>query len=220
MSSKNISIIVNHEKCPHNCWFCIWKGHPLENIYGPKIEAIENFLLKYKEKGYTKFSISGSDIIFEELDKYQDFWDNINKLCNHVCIRFDIHTRSRIYDRYFIQNENLRKLVLSTSSISDVIKYLDWSYYINPELQIRLVKVITDTTSDYEIQDYIRLCLNYNIQMTFKQLVNYDDENKYKYFKSKYKNTHRNTVFLDKGDYNIYLMPDGKEYNEFLIGGQ
>ncbi len=218
MSNKNISIVVNHEKCPHNCWFCIWKGHPLENIYGPKIEDIKNFLLKYKEKGYTKFSISGSDIIFEQLNNYVDFWDNINKLCSHIGMQFDIHTRSRIYDRYFIQNENLRKLVLSTSSISDTVKYLDWLYYTKPDLQIRLVKVITETTNNYEMEDYIHLCLDYDIQLTFKQLVNHDDDGKYEYFKKKFKHTHPNVMFLDKGDYNIYLMPDGKEYNEFLIG--
>lgn len=214
---KSISIIPKYEDCPHNCWFCIWKGHKLENIYGPSLKNIKRFLFKYNNLGYKRFSVSGSDIIFEKLNKYKNWWNEINKICDGLNMQFDIHTKSRIYNKEFLKNKYLRKLVLSTEKVEDIKEYIDWLKENIPVLKIRLVKVVTSDSFYLDIRKYCDLIIHYNIQMTFKQLTGYNDNGNYYLFKSKLENYHPNILFLDKGDYNIYLMPDGNEYEKFLI---
>ena len=215
MFKKNISIVTNYEPCPHRCWFCIWRGHSLEHVRGPSIESIERFLFKYKNQGYSKFSISGTDAIFEYPDRYEQWFEFIHSMCSILGLKYDIHTRSRP-DIEILKNRNLRKLVLSTENLKDCSEYVTDILQRFSTLQVRLVKVITQNTMDKDIEDYINFAKKHNVQMTFKQLVGHDDKGKYDMFKEKYSKISDLVVFLDKGDYNIYLMPDGKEYSIFF----
>ena len=216
MLTKNISIIPNYEPCPHKCWFCIWKNHSLKNVKGPSLQAIEQFLKKYSKLGYWKFSISGSDIIFEKMNKYDEWWDEIFKLANKYNMVIDIHTRSRIFNKDFLEVENIRKLVLSTVNVKDCKSYIDWLRNVFDGF-IRIVKVVTSNTTCDIIEEYIKFCQDYNIELTFKQLYGYDDNGNYYKYKSIYNNCDSRVVFLDIGDYNIYLMPDGNEYYKFVF---
>ena len=146
MLTKNISIIPNYEPCPHKCWFCVWKNHSLKNVKGPSLQAIQQFLKKYSKLGYWKFSISGSDIIFEKMDKYDEWWDEIFKLANKYNMVIDIHTRSRIFNKDFLEVEHIRKLVLSTVNIDDCESYIDWLRNVFDGF-IRIVKVVTKDTT-------------------------------------------------------------------------
>ena len=213
--TKNISIIPYYEPCPHNCWFCIWKGHPLEHVKGPSIDAIDRFLEKYKNLGYWRFSISGSDAIFENMNKYDNWWDNIFQISDKYNMLIDIHTRSRIYNQDFLETDRIRKLVLSTTHVKDCERYIDWLWSVF-DGDVRLVKVVTQDTTEAEIKEYIELTLDFQIQMTFKQLYGYDDGDKYNQYKQIYDGKYKHVVFLDIGDYNIYLMPDNKEHNTFI----
>jgi len=214
---KPISIITNYKECPHKCWFCIFKNHKMNNVYGPTEESIKKFLIKYKNLGYNKFSISGSDVIFEQYTGYQLWWDNFHKICRELEFKYSIHTKSRIRFISYLKNDFLYKIVLSTEKLSDIASYIYWLQEIKVDKEIRIVKVIDDKTTKEDVSNYIQFAKLTDIQLTFKQLHGYNDNNNFKTYKHMFKNKYDKLVFLDDGDYNIYLMPDGKEYDKFII---
>ena len=128
----------------------------------------------------------------------------------------DIHTRSRIFNKDFLEVENIRKLVLSTADVEDCKSYIDWLRNVFDGF-IRIVKVVTKDTTINTIEEYINFCQDYNIELTFKQLYGYDDNGNYYRYKSIYNNCDSRVVFLDIGDYNTYLMPDGNVYRKFVF---
>ena len=99
-NNPNISIITNFG-CQTNCWYCIWKNHPLKNIQSEiDWEKLERFLLKYKDKG--KVSVSGGgDCLYNYTLYKESFWNKFISLCNKNNIKIDIHSRQVFYNDQF-----------------------------------------------------------------------------------------------------------------------
>jgi len=203
--SPNISIITNWG-CSTNCWYCIWKQHPLKDI---SLETdwvlLRKFLWENRHKH--KVSISGGGDCLEKFEEHKDWWRILFKTCDDYKLKIDIHSRNIIRNDDFWKKIN--RVVISSDKPEDIINNL---LYLFPLVKIRIVHLITKDTTDKLIKKYIDMCRNPGCQLTFKELVNFDDDGNYKKFKRKYNNQY----FLDAGDYNKYYFPNNTIGEDFM----
>ena len=204
-TSPNISIITNFG-CRTNCWYCIWKNHPLKDVY-LKTDWIKltDFLTQYKDKG--KVSVSGGGDCLYRYDLYESWWDRLFSVCKEFGFKIDVHSREKFYNEAFWKNIN--KCVISSDNLIDDRNYFLW---LLRHTQIRIVHVATTETTDKMIESYIDFQKQNSCQFTIKQLTGYDDNGAYERLKKKYPGVY----YLDEGDYNIYYMPNNTISSDFL----
>ena len=204
-ASPNISVITNFG-CRANCWYCIWKGHELENIKGPTDwEKLENFLKDNKDKG--KVSVSGGGDCLYKYDTYQDWWKRFFELTSSLNMLVDVHTREKFYNDSFWKKIN--RCVFSSDWLKDDIKYLR---YLTKITKVRITHLVTTKTTETLLEKYLKFQKDVKCQFTIKELVGFSDWGKYKQFRKKYPEI----FHLDSGDYNIYYMPDNSIRDSFL----
>lgn len=204
--STNISVITNFG-CHAKCWYCIWKGHRLENVsletdWGKLID----FLVAYKDKG--KVSVSGGGDCLYHYDKYKPWWDKFLRITTSLRMLVDVHSREKFINDEFWNNIN--RLVFSSDNLSDDLEFLE---YITKRVKLRITHLATANTTDAMIDDYISYSQKTGCQFTVKQLVGYSDNDRYKEIMHKYPQL----FFLDAGDYNLYYMPDNTIQEKFLF---
>ena len=201
----NISIITNFG-CRSNCWYCIWKGHRLENV---KIDTdwkkLYDFLLFYHSKG--KVSVSGGGDCLYKFDKYKFWWESFFNITEKLHMLVDIHTREKFTAGSFW--EKINRCVFSSDRLENDIDYLRC---LSKLTKIRITHLVTKETTNEMIQDYLIFKKEINCQFTIKELVGHDDGGRYKKIKEKYPDI----IYLDAGDYNIYYMPDNSTTDTFL----
>lgn len=203
--STNISIITNFG-CRANCWYCIWKGHELENInYPTDWNKLEKFICNNKEKG--KVSVSGGGDCLYRFNDYISWWDILFKICNKYDMKIDIHTREKHIDCDF--HKNINRVVFSSDNLLDDVDHFN---YISKITKLRITHLVTDKTTVQNIKEYLHYQNITGCQFTIKQLVGFDDNGMYKKIRKEFPDIY----CLDKGDYNIYYMPDNSIRNTFL----
>jgi len=206
-SYKNISIITDFG-CNRNCWYCVWKNHSLN--FQKKIETnwkkVEEFLIKYNR--LNKVSISGGGDPLYDYNKNCQWWNSLFSICNKIEMKIDIHTREKIYDDGFWQQIN--RCVFSCDKLENTD--IDFFNYVSKLAFLRLACVITKDTTENQIDTLISFATKNNIELTFKQLHGFSDDNNF----NKFKKIYLNSFFLEDGDYNIYFMPNNIEYDRFL----
>ncbi len=206
LRQRGISIITNFG-CKYKCKFCIWKNHPLNKTIAPTDwNKLELFL---KENAYKqKVSISGGgDPLYniENSSKTVNWWKKLISITKKNDLKVAVHTREKIYNTEFWTN--LHRCSLSSDNLSKEQEYIE---YLSNIVNVRLVRVIDHSITEKIVQNYIEFCIKHNIQLTFKQLVAKQNQDK-KYFRLKKQYGHENLgliKFLDSGDYNLYYMPD------------
>lgn len=214
-TGTNISIITNFG-CSSNCWYCIWKNHPMKNFRpDTNWKKLCSFLIEYgRNSQRNKVSVSGGGDPLFKYDRHKKWWDRLFNVCNCIDIKIDIHSRERFYDDEFLKKIN--RLVFSSENLEDDIDYLTW---INSrklywgELKLRIVHVVTKSTTDSMINQFLNYQKVTGCQFSIKELSGHGDSGRYNEIKKKYPD-----VFcIDMGDYNIYYMPDNNIYNNFMI---
>jgi len=78
---------------------------------------------------------------------------------------------------------------------------------------VRITHVVTEKTTNRMIEQFLKFQDEIKCEFTIKELVGYSDKNRYKDLKIDFPEIYS----LDKGDYNIYYMPDNSVSNNFLI---
>lgn len=203
--SPNISIITNWG-CPCNCWYCVWKTHPLKNVsLKTDWNKLNDFLWKNRYKG--KVSVSGGGDCLFKFQEYNKWWKILIKICKDYELKLDVHSRNIIKNNKFWKKIN--RVVISSDKTDDIVDNL---IYLFPLTKIRIVHVITKDTTEELIRKYIKLSAEFGTQLTFKELFGFNDGNNYKKFKSIFKGQY----FLDAGDYNIYYFPNNTIGNNFM----
>jgi hypothetical protein len=204
--SPNISIITNFG-CRLNCWYCIWNHHKFKNVKKlTNWNKLFEFLYQYKEKG--KVSISGGGDCLYDYDNNIEWWNKVFKVTEDIDMLIDVHTREKFYNEIFWKKIN--RCVFSVDIINDdIINYLK---YLSKLTKIRIVHVVTESTSIKMIKEFIKFQKEINCQFTLKELSEYDEGGNYNFLKIKYPDLY----YLDKGDYNIYFMPDNEIYDCFI----
>lgn len=204
-ADPNISVITNFG-CHSNCWYCIWKGHELENIQAETDWAkMEQFLHKYKHKH--KVSISGGGDSLYEYEKHAEWWKRLFNLASRYNLLVDIHTRERFYGTDFWHKVN--RVVVSSDVLRDDEDYFRWLLNYT---KLRITHVVTKATTLDIIADYLKFQNETGCQFTIKELVGFDDGGMYK----KVRETYPDIFYLDAGDYNVYYMPDNSVRKSFL----
>lgn len=203
--SPNISIITNFG-CRANCWYCIWKNHPLKHVNDQMDwNKLEDFLTFYKDKG--KVSISGGGDCLYRYDIYYSWWERLFSITHKLSIKVDIHTKEKFVDTDFWNKIN--KCVFSSNILKNDIEYLE---YIANLVLLRIVHLVTEYTTNDIIEEYLLFQKKTKCQFTIKELIGFDDKGRYKQIKEKYPSIY----YLDAGDYNIYYMPDNTIKDKFL----
>jgi len=201
----NISIITNFG-CKQNCWYCVWKNHPLKNV---QLETdwnkLTSFLNEYKYK--RKVSVSGGGDCLYNFNLYKDWWEKLFNICGQLKIEIDVHSREVFKNPIFWKAVN--KCVASSDCLEDDKEYFQ---YLTNFTQLRIVHVVTKQTTDKLIEEYINFSRRFNCQFTIKQLVGFPDGNRYQQIRKKYPDI----FYLNEGDYNIYYMPDNSVTDTFL----
>lgn len=222
IENRNISIITNFG-CRANCWYCIWKGHKLQNVNPPTDwNKLDQFLEKYKSKG--KVSLSGGGDCLYKFSEHLEWWSKFLNLIESKKLKLDIHTREKVdclipyWSKFFKQ---INRVVFSSDHLDIVNKNTDNNYgmsdrqylkWLSDLTKVRIVHLVTKNTSFGMIDDYIEYTKMYGMQFTIKHLVGYDDCDMYDLILEKYPYL----FHLDDGDYNIYYMPDNTEQTKFL----
>lgn len=205
-TSPNISIITNFG-CHAACWYCIWKGHPLENVrLDTDWNKLYQFLSDNRDKG--KVSVSGGGDCLYRYDKYVDWWIKLFEITKELGLLVDVHTREKFSHSRFWKRIN--KCVFSSDKLDNDKEFLD---YLNFHTKVRITHLVTADTSDETIEEYIQYQKNTNCQFTIKELVGFDDKGRYKQIRIKYPEIYN----LDAGDYNIYYFPNNIIGIKFLI---
>lgn len=201
----NISIITNFG-CRANCWYCIWKDHPLQHVNPPTDwQRLYRFLRVYRSKG--KVSVSGGGDSLYNYDKHCAWWSRLFVMANNLGMLIDVHTREKFAGEKFWKGIN--RCVFSSDKLKDDKDFL---IYISNITKIRITHLVTADTTFEIIEEYLDFQRKTRCQFTIKELVKYDDNGMYKIIRQKYPNIYH----LDKGDYNIYYMPDNTIRKSFL----
>lgn len=203
--SPNISVITNFG-CRSKCWYCIWKGHPLENVsLDTDWVKLEKFLTDNKEKG--KVSVSGGGDCLYHYETYKEWWNKFFKITDSLNMLVDVHTREKFVNDDFWKRIN--KCVFSSDKLEDDIEYL---MYLRWLVQFRITHLVTANTTDKMIEDYLGFQKKTWCQFTIKELIGHSDNGRYKEIRNKYSGI----FHLDNGDYNVYYMPDNSIRDSFL----
>jgi hypothetical protein len=176
-------------------------------------EKLEEFLVEHKDNG--KVSVSGGGDCLYEYYKHLDWWERLFNLTDNLNMKVDVHSRTRLYERDFWQR--VHRCVFSIDSLYGTNKnYLSYLVHLT---KIRITHVVTQNTSFGDIYEFVQFqkSLNYkrpetDCQFTIKQLVGYDDHDRYDLIKNKFPGIYS----LEQGDYNIYYMPDNSVTHQFL----
>ena len=206
---KNISIITNFG-CNHCCWYCIWGNHTLRHVHIPTDwDALYAFLYKYKDKG--KVSVSGGgDPLYEYGEvKHYLWWKKLFEITSQLDMLVDVHTREKMYDRQFYKRIN--RCVFSSDLLQEDEGILLWS---SRYVKLRVVHVVTPKTTRQMIEDYLSYQADWHCQFSIKQLVGYDDNGMYDSIRREFPDIYH----IDKGDYNVYFMPDNTIRDTFFRG--
>ena len=201
----NISIITNFG-CQNNCWYCIWKDHPLNKCNDIDYEALDNFLCKYKHLGKVSLS-GGGDPLYNYFSNIK-FWKYIINRTKELEMKLDIHTRI-ILPKARFWSEHINRAVISFDVISN--EFIEDIEYLSSLTKVRLYHTVT---KEVYIEELLEL-KDRGYDITLKELVGADDGGMYKYMKDNYRDKF---YFLDNSDYNIYFMPDNKEHSNYSKG--
>lgn len=207
-SNPNISIITNFG-CQTDCWYCIWKTHRLKGVsLDTDWDKLYDFLYEYKSKG--KVSVSGGGDCLYRYDEYKEWWDSLFGLCDELNILVDVHSREKFYDEWFWSKVN--RCVASSDCPWDDVLYFDW---VTKQTKLRIVHVVTADTTEDKMRAYMDFQKTHDCQFTIKELVGHDDGGMYQKIRKKFPDV----FYLDKGDYNVYYMPDNTITDDFLGEG-
>ncbi len=205
-TNTNISVITNFG-CRADCWYCIWKGHKLENINQPtNWKKLEKFLFDHKDKG--KVSVSGGGDSLYRYDINVGWWIKFFEITDRLNMLVDIHTREKFTHQSFWK-KHIHRCVFSSDNLKNDEDYL---VYLLNFTKLRITHLVTAETSFEMIEEYLKFQRKYDCQFTIKELIGYDDNGMYKKIKEKYPSIYN----LDAGDYNIYYMPDNTITDKFL----
>lgn len=202
MMNKGISIITNFG-CDEDCWYCIWKNHRLKSAN----ETTDWLKLSHFIKGHKKVSVSGGG---DPLFKYQEngiWWDTLFEICDSHKTVVDVHTRVKLYDFSFWKRIN--KVSFSCDNPKKDFAFLS---YLSELVNLRIVHCVTAKTTDSFVFELLKIQNQLKCQLTLKQLVGYNDHQQYLRLKLKFPDV----MFLDKGDYNEYFMPDNTIQTNYL----
>jgi len=168
-------------------------------------EKLTRFLYTFKYLG--KVSISGGGDPLYNYDENIDWWNRLFKITKSLNMLVDVHSRTGFYIDNFWHRIN--RCVVS----SDNPQY-DYNYfeYLARHVRLRITHVVTKQTTDEKIDKYLKIQEDLFCQFSIKQLVGYDDGGRYEEIKIKYPQI----PAIDKGDYNIYYMPDNNITYNFL----
>lgn len=202
----NISVITNFG-CRSNCWYCIWKGHELQYVNEPTDwNKLEQFLTENKYKG--KVSVSGGGDCLYRYDVHVGWWIKFFEITNRLNMLVDVHTREKFTHQSFWR-KHINRCVFSSDNLQDDREYLE---YLAKLTKVRITHLVTANTTYKMIDEYLDFQNKIGCQFTIKELIGYDDNGMYKKIREKYPETYH----LDKGDYNIYYMPDNTIRTSFL----
>jgi len=203
--NPNISVITNFG-CNAKCWYCIWKGHKLENVHPPtNWNKLKKFLCDNKEKG--KVSVSGGGDSLYKYDKYAEWWDRFFEITKDLGMLVDVHTREKFRLAPFW--EKINRCVFSSDNIKDDIQYLK---VLSELTKVRITHLVTADTTYELIEQYLKFQNEIKCQFTVKELIGYSDNGMYKKIREHYPEI----FHLNAGDYNIYYMPDNSIRKSFI----
>jgi len=202
----NISVITNFG-CRANCWYCIWKGHELENVNNPTDWVkLEKFLYDNKEKG--KVSVSGGGDCLYRYDMHVGWWIKFFEITSHLNMIVDVHTREKFTHQSFWK-KHINRCVFSSDNLKEDKEYL---LYLTQLTKVRITHLVTPNTTFEMIDEYLTFQKETGCQFTIKELFGHDDVGMYSKIRQKYHEIYH----LDSGDYNIYYMPDNSIRKTFL----
>ena len=204
--SPNISVITNFG-CSEGCWYCVWRGHPLEGVSDPTDwPRLRSFLEAHQDKG--KVSVSGGGDCLHHYSEHAEWWEQFFALCASLGMLVDVHSRTKFRNAAFWSRVN--RCVCSSDILRDDVFYFD---YLQRHTKLRIVHVATGMSSDAKISGYLDYAEETGCQFTIKELVGHDDGGRYLKLKERFAGR---AFFLDAGDYNLYYFPDNTIGDDFM----
>ena len=216
-TNRGFSIITNFG-CNARCWYCVWRNdhklkHQRTSFESTDWTKLRSLICAYPGE---KINISGGGDPLFNFARNRRWWDSLVCIAEHAGKKIDIHTRETQVDQFLLEKTN--KFVLSFDSLEEVKKRL----ILFPGKKVRLTRVITADASIEEIRKAAQFAFSHGYELTFKQLYGFDDGGAFVHLQEKtcsdLASTGRGVRFLNHEDYNVYLMPDNRLYESFIVG--
>ena len=212
---KSLSVIMNRYPCQRNCWYCIWKEHPLRHERGPKnLSKLKNSILQVKEAD-GRVSVSGGGDPTDDLG----LLDSIVGLCKQAEVPLHLHTSNKSMPKpsYQIFSKVVFHVGPNELFDLDMFRFLSGLY-----TKVRFNFVVTSDFDLVNLSSYFDFLESLDCEVGMRELVS-DDNDRHCSSLTLEKIWLRQTEkirFIPHDDYNFYYMPDDRIYsNYFLKGG-
>lgn len=223
---KGLSLITNFG-CKTNCEYCIWKDHIFNSINQNIFTCLYVLNNEIKKEKIEKFSISGGGDPFNNVSSNIQFWNEINKICKENNVKVDIHSSYLNFKKDFIKYNNIYQELKSNTN--RIVLHLSVERYdenkifdISREFKLRINFVVTNKLSLTFLNKVEEYSKKLNIQLAYRELMFNESikptEELSEFCKSIHKR-YKNGRYVYQNDYNRYIMPNGKLYENFLSKG-
>lgn len=203
-----LSIITNFG-CDTGCKYCIFMNHPMAK-YKTTLDSFDWVQLEY-ELSYsecTEISVSGGGDPFFRFGDNSEWWLKLLRLCQMYKVKIEVHTSKVVntiipFSRYVL-HVNYDRFHDNRDAIIE----------LNKTENMRLVFVVTDDITKEFIEFVSEFCAQFNIQLSFRQMVKRDKS--ISYHLHDYLKTNENWYYIEQCDYNRYFMPNNRIVDKYL----
>ncbi|MEG1502294.1 MAG: hypothetical protein RR370_02785 [Synergistaceae bacterium] len=200
--------VISNFGCDTGCEYCIWKGHKLSGVKTTYENTDWGKLRSLTEK-LTEVSVSGGgDPLFNYEDN-RNWWGKLFEICGDT--KVELHTSKIMSNWEHIDKLGRYVLHIEPNQLDDLSEKIE---ELSERVNLRLVFVMNDSMTTDNLMDISRFCSEYDIELSFRQLV-ISGETQY-ILHDFLKDGHENFWhYIEQCDYNLYYMPDNKIYDKY-----
>lgn len=225
MRGKGFSIITNFG-CDKNCWYCIWKRHPMRKMKKQTdFEELQRALALVglhqaaNDKQVT-VSISGGG---EPLNLYPSnlsWFEEFFKLVKMFELHTSLHTGNWKRACCSWLMEKFDEYVLHFTTYMEFYNNILFIQEMRQKIPIRIAFVLTSKWKPAEIKHAVTVAEHtLDCKISFRELWAIKDEvspEVIEYVKG-VQDIYSQARYVTQADYNIYYMPDNKIYTTFML---
>lgn len=221
---NGFSIITNFG-CDMNCWFCIWKKHPMCKLQEPtdfeKLKQALTMVSLYEDTygERVKVSISGGGDPLFGFPKTADWYEELFKLTKLYGLFVSLHTAkwTTAYNDWIL--EKLDEVVVHFT----YKRFLEWPLLLeefSKKIPLRMAFVLTSEWSESMMRQVVARAQGLDCKISFRELWAIEDEVRPEALKyaQRVQEEYSQARYVKQDDYNLYFMPDNNIHETFMLG--
>jgi hypothetical protein len=224
---KGFSVITNFG-CDKNCWYCIWKQHPMCTVQAKtdfdnlqRALAMVGLFQAAQQKQVT-VSISGGGEPLYQFPKHQDWFEDFFRLANLFELYTSLHTGAWkiAHNSWLMEKFDEYVLHFSSSEFYNIHDNTRMLQRMRMKIPIRLAFVLTSEWTCEMIKHAVAIAQHtLNCKISFRELWAVKDEVRPEVLElvKDVQGIYSQARYVTQADYNLYYMPDNRIYNTFML---